>query len=173
MKKEIELKFFVGDLAPIRKKLKKLGAKLEWAGSEYDRFFDTPDRRLQKKNAILRLRVTPDFSYLTYKEKVAHKKFKVANEYQVDDVKEPEELRKIFERLGFRIKFAYKKPKREFWRWGKNLITFDSYPFGKFIEVEGSEKFIRIVARKLDLDFARSSRKSYTQLLREYKNKPR
>ena len=173
MKKEVELKFFVDDLGLVRKKLKKLGVKLEWTGSEYDRFFDTSDKRLQKKGATLRLRVTPDFSYLTYKESKTHKKFKVADEYEVDDIKNPEELRKILERLGFEVKFAYKKPRREFWRWGKNLITLDSFPFGKFVEIEGTENFIKSAALKLGLDFARSSTESYTRLLKEYKNKSR
>ena len=171
MKKEIELKFFVEDLGVIRKGLKKLGAKLEWAGREYDRFFDTPDRRLQKSKATLRLRVTPDFAYLTYKEKVSSKKFKVAREYEVMGIQEPEELYKIFERLGFRVWFSYTKPRREYWRWKGHLITLDSYPFGKFVEVEGSGKFIHTVAKKLNLNFAKSSTKSYTQLLKEHKNK--
>ncbi len=34
MAKEIELKFLVDSLEPIRKNLKKLGAKLEWKGKE-------------------------------------------------------------------------------------------------------------------------------------------
>lgn len=171
MKKEVELKFFVDDLGVPRKELKKLGARFEWAGSEYDRFFDTPDRRLQKSKATLRLRVTPDFAYLTYKEKISSKKFKVAREYEVNDIQKPEELRKIFERLGFKVRFSYKKPRREFWRWRGNLVTLDSYPFGKFVEVEGTERFIKGAAKKLNLDFAKSSTKSYTQLLREYKKK--
>ena len=41
MKKEVELKFFVDDLGVLRKKLKNLGAKFEWAGSERDFYFDT------------------------------------------------------------------------------------------------------------------------------------
>jgi len=167
MKKEIELKFFVDNLAPVRQKLRKLGAKFEWAGSEYDRFFDTEDNKLKKRGAVLRLRVTPDFAYLTYKEVRKNKKFKEADEYQLSDIKDPEELRKIFERLGFRVKFEYKKPRREFWQFHGNTITLDSYPFGKFVEVEGSERFIRLVAKKLGLDFTRSSTKSYIQLLKE------
>lgn len=165
------MKFFVAGLRPIKRRLKQLGAKFEWAGSEYDRFFDTPERRLRKNKATLRLRVTPDFSYLTYKEEVSSKKFKVAREYEVNDIRKPEELCKIFERLGFRVWFSYKKPRREFWRWKGHLITLDSYPFGKFVEVEGSGKFIYTAAKKLNLDFAKSSMKSYTQLLREHQKK--
>lgn len=171
MKREIELKFFVDDLGVVRKKLKRLRVKFEWAGSEYDRFFDTSDKKLQKKGATLRLRVTPDFSYLTYKESKTHKKFKAADEYEVNDIQKPEELRKIFKRLGFGVKFAYKKPRREFWRWKGHLITLDSFPFGKFVEVEGPERFIHFAAKKLDLNFAKSSTKSYTQLLREHRKK--
>lgn len=162
MKREVELKFFVDDLGPIRKKLKKLGAKFEWAGSESDLFFDTPTRQLKKRGATLRLRQTPDFSYLTYKERVASKKFKEAYEYEINDIQRPKELRKIFERLGFRVWFSYKKPRREFWKFKGNMITLDSFPFGKFVEVEGSERFIYAVAKKLNLDFAKTSAKSYT-----------
>lgn len=173
MKKEIELKFFVDDLGAVRKKLKKVGAKFEWAGSEHDHFFDTADKRLQKKGATLRLRVTPDFSYLTYKENRKSRKFKVSDEYQVDDVQNPKELRKIFERLGFKTHFEYKKPRREFWKFGGKTITLDSFPFGKFAEIEGSENFIKSAAKKLGLDFNRTSTKSYTTLLREFKGSRR
>jgi len=167
MKKEIELKFFVANLKVIRKKLKQLGAKFEWAGSEYDRFFDTADKKLQKKGTVLRLRVTPDSAYLTYKEIRNRKKFKEADEYQLNDIKEPEELCKILKKLGFRVKFTYKKPRREFWKVEGNTITLDSYPFGKYVEIEGSKRFIESIAKRLGLDFAKSSSKSYTQLLRE------
>lgn len=165
------MKFFVESLHPVKRRLKQLGAKFEWAGREFDRFFDTPEGRLHKKGAILRLRVTPDFSYLTYKEKIVSRNFKAAREYQVDGIKMPEELRKIFERLGFQVRFSYKKSRREFWKFEGRMITLDSFPFGKFVEIEGSEKSIRAVAKKLNLDFAKSSKKSYTQLLREQRKK--
>ena len=169
MKREIELKFFVDDLGVVRKRLKKLGARIEWAGSEHDLLFDTPDKRLKKKQATLRLRQTPDFSYLTYKEKIPNQKFKMAYEYEVNNIQKPKELRKIFERLGFRVWFEYKKSRREFWRWKGYMITLDSFPFGKFVEIEGPEKFIHFAANKLGLDPARSSTKSYVKLLKEYK----
>ena len=171
MKKEVELKFFVDDLGVLRKKLKKLGAKFEWAGSERDFYFDTAGKKLKKRRSMLRLRITPDFSYLTYKEGVTHGKFKIADEYEVSSIKNPQELKNILERLGFAVWVSYRKPRREFWKLQGYHITLDSFPFGKFVEVEGTGKFIRNTAAKLGLNFAKSSTKSYIQLLEEYRKK--
>lgn len=169
MKKESEVKFFVDSLAPVRAKLRKLGAKLEGAYSEHDFMFDNKRGDLQKKKDVLRIRKGDSASFLTYKTKVkAQRGFKVADEHQLE-ISDAFALKEIFEHLGFKAVFEYKKPRREYWKYLGAHVTLDSFPFGKFIEVEGTEKRIHHIARKLNLNFARSSAKSYRKLLEEYR----
>lgn len=148
--------------------MKSLGAKLVWKGREKSWFLDTLTKKLKRKGAILRIRTT-DETWLTYKESVSKKGFKVSKEYQVKGFSDPRELRKIFERLGFREWLSYIR-NREYWHLGAAVITLDLFPFGKFVEIEDSEAKIRSLAKKLDLDFAKSTAKSYIQLLREHQN---
>ena len=169
MKKEIEIKFFVDDLAPVRRKLKKLGAKFEGAWSEHDFMLDNRNRDLKKRKEVLRIRKGDGVSFLTFKSKVrATGGFKVADEHQLE-ISDALTLKKIFGHLGFKVVFEYKKPRREYWKYFGSHVTLDSFPFGKFVEVEGSEKRIRQIAKKLDLDFHRTSAKSYRRLVEEYK----
>jgi len=168
VKREIELKIFVEELGEIKKKLRKIGAKYEGVFREHDFFFDTPQEILKKKKALLRLRIGDTRHFLTYKENLKSGQFKSADEYEVV-VKNPQELKKILEKIGFRVWFNYLKPRREYWSYRGNHLTLDSFPFGKFVEIEGSPKFIRGLAQKLNLDFTRSSAKSYIKLLRDYR----
>lgn len=171
MKKEVELKFRVDDFAPIRRKLKKLGAKLKWSGREKSWFFDTPSQILKKRKAILRIRTT-NKTLLTYKEKVSQKGVKVSKEYQLA-VEDGRELGTILERLGFRRWLSFTR-KREYWDTEGNDVTLDTLPFGKFVEIEAPRKKIRELARRLDLNFAKSTTKTYIQLLEKSskRNKP-
>ena len=169
MKKEIELKFFVDDLKPIRKSLLRIGAIKSWAGVEKDIFFDTVSGTFQKTRRALRIREYEGKTLLTYKEHKSKKNVKICDEYQTE-VGDAKEMTSILERLGFRVEGKYTKPRREYWDLPQVAITLDEYPFGKFVEIEASEKKIKEVAKKLNLDFSRTSTKSYRKLLDEHKN---
>lgn len=167
MKKEIEVKFFVDDLDVVRKKLKKLGAKFEWRGSEHDVFLDTASLALKKRGDILRIRVS-ERNLLTYKRNVTtHGKFKIADEHQLD-ISDAKELQTIFEHLGFKPRLEYKK-NREYWEYDRACITLDQLPFGCFVEIEVSQKKIKSIAAKIGLDFDKSTTKGYRRLVEEYR----
>ena len=169
MKKEIETKFFVDDLGTVRKKLKKLGAKFEGVYYEHDFMFDNKRGDLKRNREVLRIRKSNDISFLTFKTKVKSQEgFKIADEHQIE-ISNALALKKIFEHLGFAAVFKYKKPRREYWKYLDSHVTLDSFPFGKFVEVEGMEKRIRQIAAKLGFDFDRSSAKSYRRLIEEYR----
>jgi len=172
MKKEVELKFNVDRLAAVRKKLQALGAREDWAGKEKNWYLDTPAHTLEKRHAALRIRDAGG-SKLTYKEKLGDKKFKAADEYQLD-IGDAKELLRIFQRLGFVIRVAYTKY-REYWHFEGADITLDRFPFGSFVEIEAPRRKIEPLARKLGLDIAKSTTKTYIRLLEEHskKQKPR
>lgn len=169
MKKEIEVKFFVDDLSGVRKKLEKLPAVFKGVYSEHDFMFDNKAGDLKRKRETLRVRKSNEVSFLTFKTKVtARGSFKVADEHQVE-ISDALALKKIFEHLGFRAVFEYKKPKREYWKYLGSHVTLDSFPFGEFVEVEGLKNKIRRIAKNLELDFDRTSAKSYRRLLEEHR----
>ena len=168
MKKEIEVKFFVDDLARVRRRLKKLGAKFEWKGEEHDVFLDTANFALKKRGDILRIRRNKKQHYITLKRNVmAHGKFKIADEHQLG-ISDTKELQTIFEHLGFKVHLAYKKT-REYWEYGGACVTLDKLPFGDFVEVEASQKKIKTITSKLMLDFDKSTTKGYRRLVEEYR----
>ena len=167
MKKEVEVKFFVDDLGKVRKKLQKLGAKFEWAGSEHDTFLDTAGLALKKRGDILRIRRDKE-SRVTFKRNVrAREKFKIADEHQLD-ISDAKELQGIFEHLGFRVHLEYKK-RREYWEYDGAGVTLDKLPFGTFVEIEASQKKIKTIASKLGLDFDKSTTKGYRRLVEEHR----
>lgn len=165
MKKEVELKFIVEDLRPVKNKLRQLGAKCDWAGIEKNWYFDTPARFIKKRRGMLRLRTT-DKTLLTYKDNKIKGRFKTVDEYQVR-VSDAEEMKKILGRIGFRVWRMHSK-NREYWSLPGADLTLDSLPFGKFVEVEAPKARIIELSKKLGLDFAQSTTKSYIQLLEEY-----
>lgn len=166
MKKEIELKFRVDDFTQARKKLHQEGAVLEWKGIEQNWFFDTPRRDLRKRDAALRIKIVDD-TRITLKEKQPEQKgMKVADEYQVtvDDAKT---MREIFERIGFVETLHYRK-RREHWILGNIQIELDELsPSHRYVEIEASIPRIKNLARKLNLDLAKSTTKTYIQLVKE------
>ncbi len=172
MKREIELKFFVDDLEIVKKRLKNIGAKCSWAGKQTDVFLDFPSNRLKGEKAELRVRTFVPYqpSLLTYKEKFREVRgaYKSMDEYETT-VKDPNELKRILGKLGFKVVFTYTKPRREYWDLPDAVITLDSYPFGKFAEIESTPKSIKRIAKKLGLDLSNTSTKSYGELLKKSK----
>ncbi|MBI2122387.1 MAG: class IV adenylate cyclase [Candidatus Sungbacteria bacterium] len=165
MKREIELKFITHDFTPIRRRLRKLGAKLKWSGKEKNRYLDTREKDLLKKGIVLRLRIAGDHR-LTLKANSTHHIFKSADEYEIS-ISDAEETQKLLAHLGFQKWLAYSKT-RECWKLRGADITLDSLPFGKFVEIEASPDKIRALAEKLGLSFVKSTTKSYIELLREH-----
>jgi predicted adenylyl cyclase CyaB len=167
MKKEIEVKFRVSDFLDVRQRLKKLGARLMWKGREENIYFDTPGHTLKKHKKVLRLRkwkgventITVKTGYPTvprrYKERV---------EYQTS-VADFNEMRLLLTTLGFIETVLYKK-KREHWRRGAAHIELDTLADGRFfVEVEGGRKSIDRLAKHLNLNWKKSTTKSYVNLI--------
>ena len=164
MKKEVELKFFVSDFLSVRKKLRLLGAKLEWSGNEKSWYFDTPTRMLKNKHAVLRLRTT-NIPFITYKEKISGTRFKIADEYQLAE-REPKEFGRILERIGFVVCIEYTK-RREYWKLPHHVeVTLDTIPGRKIIEIEATPRLIPVIAKKLGIDQCKTTTQSYLKLLR-------
>ena len=162
--KEIELKFRVDGFSPIRKKLRSLGGKLLWKGREENWLFDTPDFKIRKGNQMLRIKTMGDTSLTLKIGKKVVQGAKVAEEHQIM-ITDAKIGRIILEKLGYRVTLHYKKH-REHWRIGTSFVELDTLEDRrKFVEIESTHKGIKKLARKLNLDFTKSTPESYTKLL--------
>ncbi len=167
---EIELKFFVPDFEPIRRRLQASGAVcLSPEGLEFNIRYETPDDTLIKARRLLRLRKDRDTT-LTFKVPPAEEdnRFKTYRELEVK-VDDFDTLDQILQALGFQRRQVYEK-RRETWRMEKALLCLDTMPFGRFLEIEGPPEAITAMVRQLGLSWERRMLSNYLgmfQRLRE------
>lgn len=174
---EIEIRFKVADVEKLREKLREIGVKCteHWQG--YDVIFGRKNG-LREKGRILRLRFRKQWgkrAKLTYKGPYQRHplvgKFKIREELEVW-IDSPQIFLTILKKLGFEPIMQYEK-KTDLWEYGKIELVIEKLPrLGYFMEIEGSEKEIRRVAKVIGYDIKDGIRKSYREYFAELnKNK--
>lgn len=163
---EIEVKFLVTDEGAFREKLKAAGAELVRDRlHERNVRFDDKAGTLLKEGKLLRLR-QDDAARLTFKG-IAHEdrqsEAKVREELETT-VGDFELVKAILGRLGFEPRQVYEKY-RETFRLGDVEVVLDELPFGRFVELEGSEVDIREAARRLGLPWEKRILDNYLLLM--------
>ncbi|MDY6951960.1 MAG: class IV adenylate cyclase [Thermodesulfobacteriota bacterium] len=147
---EIEVKFYLADVAGLKARILALGAAARGRVFETNIRFEDKAKGLKARGALLRLR-QDDKARLTFKSPPADpdEDFKVHRELeiQVDDFKT---CQAILEDLGFHEEQTYEKW-RETFALGETKLLVDTMPFGTFLEIEGEKKEIRHIAARLDL----------------------
>lgn len=166
---EIEVKFYIGNLAALRKKLLDQGATLEQARvHEINLRFDTPDHALFDAGEVLRLRKDTE-ARVTFKGQGGvdgGARLRQELEFVVDDY---DTARQVLEALGFEVFMMYEKF-RETFQLGAVLVTLDEMPYGNFAEIEGPDgETIQKSAEKLGLDWGARGLESYTFLFARVK----
>ncbi len=154
--KEYEVKIPVDDLSKVEERLKQLGWKLIDEVFESDHYIDfrecvgIPADKIAFRIRIKKNLITGDVKgEVTYKGEVLETGVK-AREELTAIVKDPEELVRMFVRLGFRI-YALKKKRSVYEREGKVKVYLDDVEgLGKFVEVEvmdpaSKEKFMKLL----------------------------
>jgi adenylate cyclase class 2 len=132
---EIEAKFAVPGLDPIRQRLIALAARLARPRlRETNLRFDLPDARLQGAGQVLRLRKNHE-TRLTFKAPGPDVTQRRELEVGVDDA---ETAQLILEALGFGLFFVYEKYRETFLLDGAQVML-DELPFGPFVEIEGDD----------------------------------
>lgn len=152
---EFEAKAIKINKEEIRRKLKKLGAKLVFPERLFTRItFDNPI--LKSENAWVRLRDEGDKITLAYKE--------VKNKTVVDGMSEIiltvsslEAAKKFVEKLGVSQK-NFQQNYREEWQLSKVIFDLDTWPLiDPWLEIEGpNKKIIKNFFAKLELDFSKA-----------------
>lgn len=161
---EIEVKFFVRDLAVIEVRLQALGAKRTADRvREVNLRFDTRDGALTRQSQVLRLR-QDTASVMTFKGPARMNQavsMRQEIEFEVNDFGA---ARRFLEALGYVVSVIYEKY-RTTYALGNLEIVLDEMPFGSFIEVEGPDAAsIQQMAADLRLDWEARSTASYLGL---------
>lgn len=167
---EIEVKFLVTDEEALRETLIAAGAE-HVREKVYERNvrFDDEAGSLLKEGKLLRVR-QDDAVRLTFKgeaelDRPSEAKVREELETTAGDF---DTVVDILERLGFEPRQVYEKY-RETFRLGDVEVVLDELPFGRFVELEGSEADIRDAARQLGLPWEERILDNYLLLMARVK----
>jgi len=145
---EREIKLPFADVPGARAAVLAAGATpLRGRRLQDDSLLDTADDRLRRERAVLRVRVEPDTSFVTFKGPAEISVMKVREELETM-VGDGDLLLEVLGRLGFRVWFRYQKYREEY-RCRDVVVAIDETPVGVFVELEGSEAGITAVAAAL------------------------
>jgi adenylate cyclase class 2 len=146
LEREIKLRFPSADAA--RQAVLATGATpLRGRRLQEDALLDTPTDDLKQRRSVLRLRMEPGHSTITFKGPVQPSLFKVREELETLVADGPTMLQ-VFERLGFRVWFRYEKYREEF-SLDDVIVAIDETPVGTYVEIEGDERGILAMATAL------------------------
>lgn len=160
---EIEVKFYLPDIESMLQCILALGAESKGRVFESNVRYEDENHNLIRKKSLLRLRQDAK-TILTFKSSppVASTQFKVFNELEVV-VSDFETMNQILQKLGFHSEQIYEK-------WRETLILdqtcfyLDTMPYGRFLEIEGSEKDIRAYAASFGLSWHKRILLNYLEI---------
>jgi adenylate cyclase, class 2 len=160
---EIEKKYRLGDEDVSRIEDALAAAAAPFEGERFEENTIYGGGLLDSARAILRIRRIGDRGILTYKRRIEDDstfKRQVEHESEFADV---EGLRAIISSLGFDPRVVYEK-RRKTWRLNGAEVVLDELPFGRFVEIEGTEASILEVEQLLGLDEAAVEHETYPNL---------
>jgi len=168
--KELEVKYYVSDLLPIRQRLETLGAVLLHPRIyEINIRYDSNDHRLSRHGQVLRLRYDTN-ARITYKSKSRFESgVHVRDEIEII-VDNFQMTQNLLSSIGFQVLMVYEKYRTTF-NWNETHITLDEMPYGDFVEIEGREPYrILDVNNKIGLDWEARILDSYSTIFETLKN---
>ena len=168
MRREVEIKFRVGNVRLLASKLRAAGFRLVTPRThEVNTLYDLPGEVLRKRKELLRLRKYGTEWRLTHKSggKAGRHSSREELETGVGDGKKTDA---ILRRLGYEPSFRYEKFRAE-WTDGKGHVVVDETPIGNFCEIEGPSRWIDATAGKLGVRPQQYITKNYATLFGEWK----
>jgi predicted adenylyl cyclase CyaB len=163
---ERELKFAQVDLDTLRQRLVELEAERVGPTVFEENWLLDRDRELERRGAILRVRVEEGRgALLTFKGPASFEgSVKVRTELEIRFETSDKALA-LFAALGYGVVRRYQKMREE-WRLGAEIICLDHTPIGDFVEFEGEKA--EAVAKRCGFDGTQAVRKSYLMLYADY-----
>ena len=161
---EIELKFkLIGTLKDFREKM--IGHYVVQPRTlETTMMYDNKELLMQKTDGRLRIR-SGQIRTLSYKKPLTRKGIKQEIEYEVD-VSSISQTKLILNSIGFQKVSGYTRH-RTIWRIKGSKVFLDEFSFGNFVEIEGSKKEIKEIAKELWFDLKSNITKSYDGIYNE------
>lgn len=170
--KEIEIKFRVGNLDSLKKRVREAGFYLETPRThEMNTLYDLPGQKLRKRKELLRLRKYGKEWKLTHKSRGKVGRHSSRQELQTA-VEDGKRMEQILRALGYAPSFRYEKFRSE-WTDGKGQVVLDETPIGNFCEIEGSPRWIDETAKKLAVNRDEYIVKNYAALFEDWKRQAR
>jgi adenylate cyclase class 2 len=169
---EIEIKFRIGDLGVLRRKLRAAGfRRITRRTHEMNTLYDLPGQPLRKRGDLLRLRKYGSEWVLTHKAKgkAGRHKTRVETETRVTDGRK---MDVILQALGFAPTFRYEKFRAE-WTDGKGHVVVDETPIDNFGEIEGPARWIDQTAKRLGILSSQYITDTYAGLFFAWKQRAR
>ena len=132
---EVEVKARIKDAASIESRILQLGAIFQKEIHQSDIYFQHPIRDFAQTDEALRIRITDDKNYLTYKGAKLDSTSKTREELEIE-VQEPLKLLELLTRIGLSpIKKVVKT--RKFYLYNDITISIDDVEeLGSFLELE-------------------------------------
>lgn len=168
--KEIETKVKIPDLNSFINLIKELPFLLLKERYFEDNWcYDFEDRRLTKKDILLRLRKINNKITITLKGPTYKKKgLKYRKEWEVV-INNGYNIKTILKNIGLQIIFRYQKYRTVF-KYKNSLICLDETPIGNFLELEGREDEILEIASLLGFSKDNFIPLSYASLFKIFKH---
>ena len=166
--KEIEIKFRINKLSALARDLREAGFRVVTARTqEMNALYDLPNRAMQQRGELLRLRKYGLQWVLTHKAKgtEGRHKTRIETETGIADGKKMDE---ILRALGYEPTFRYEKFRTE-WSDGRGHVVVDETPIGNFGEIEGQPRWIDQVARRLRISARDYITETYAGLFFKWK----
>ncbi len=120
----------------------RLGRRLQ-----EDALLDDEAETLRRRGCALRIRSENGKSRITFKGPIQPSSMKLRDEYETV-VGDGALLLRIFEELGYHVWFRYEKYREEYSH-DDVIVAIDETPVGVFVEIEGSEQGITVMAEGL------------------------
>ncbi len=150
--REIEVRFLNIDPKSIIKKLQKLNAKDEGEYKILETIFYDKQKTWLEKGKFVRLRKAKNKIFVSYKH---HQKHTATGTYEIEfEVNDFNKAKDFIENLGL-IAFRIQEKKRHTFKLQNVILDIDTWPtIPTYLEIEGeSEKDLKDIAQKLDLDW--------------------
>ena len=179
MKFEVEQKFRVADLVPVKAQLLTLGARREEPIVQVDRYFAHPARDFAQTDEALRIRQVGDRNFITYKGPKIDRVTKTRREIELPlgaGAEQASQWTSLLEAVGFREVTAVRKTRERMevsWEGQTIEVALDQVAFvGCYVELElaadaatldAARSRIQSLATRLGL--SHSERRSYLELL--------
>ena len=168
MAQEIEIKFRVGDLRALARKLRTAGFRLTTPRThEMNTLYDLPGQVLRERKELLRLRKYGSEWTLTHKSKKKTERHSSREELETT-VGDGKQMDAILLALGYSPSFRYEKFRAE-WTDGKGQVVVDETPIGNFCEIEGTPRWIDATAKELGVSQRDYITTNYAGLFAQWK----